>query len=662
MVVEAEYGAWSSPITADQLVATAATVTAVRISEGITWWSEARPAEAGRVQIVRLAAGGEPQDVLPDGWSARTRVHEYGGGAWWVSGPTLFLVAWEDQRLYRIDPGGEPVPLTPEPQAHHALRYADGVVTPDGRWVVCVRERHPADGSEAVSELVAIVADPGDRDLAEPVLLVSGRDFVAAPRVSRDGKQLAWITWDHPNMPWDATELWVGSLAEGPGWISLDGGRREAGDGRESLIQPVWGRHSSLFVVTDRSGWWNVHRVAGLDRLEPVHEVSAEVGGPPWVFALSHVDVDDDGTVVATYQQDGSAQVLLAPEAGPVRVVAVPCLALAELRVHAGRATAVASYTDREQEVVSFDLADDPTSFRVLRRGPDSAVAAGLSPQPEALDFPSAGGRRSHAWLFPPLNPGFAALADALPPLIVNVHGGPTGAATPEFQLGRLYWTSRGFAFAELNYGGSTGYGTAYRDLLDGSWGVVDVEDAVALVRHLVQSGRVDPARVVIQGGSAGGFTVLATLVSDHGFAAGADLFGVADLALLAEDTHKFESRYLDGLVGPLAESRAVYDERSPINHVEELRTPLIVLQGLEDVVVPPEQSELIVAALDQRGVPHAYVTFEGEQHGFRRAESIVRAAETRLAFYRRVLGLADPEGLPDVDIKHADALRRWSR
>ena len=656
MVVEAEYGTWTSPITADQLVATAATVTSVRVSEGITWWSEARPAEAGRVQIVRLVPGSEPRDVLPDGWSARTRVHEYGGGAWWVSGPTLYLVAWDDQRLYRIDDGGDPVPLTPEPVQRHALRYADGVVTPDGRWVVCVRERHPADGSEPVNEIVAIVADPGDAALAEPVVLVGGRDFVAAPRVSRDSKQLAWIAWDHPNMPWDATELWVGALSEGAGWIGLTGARREAGDGRESLMQPVWGRHSSLFVVSDRSGWWNVHQVAALDHLEPVHEEPAEVGGPAWTFAQSHVDVDGDGTLVATYSENGSAHVLVAPEDGPVRVVGVPCLALAELRVQAGRATAVASYTDREQEIVSFDLAD-PTSFEVLRAGSDSGVGAGFTPQPEAVDFPSAGRRPSHAWLFAPLNPEFAAPAGTLPPLIVNVHGGPTGAATPDHQLGRLYWTSRGFAYAELNYGGSTGYGTAYRDLLDGNWGVVDVEDAVALVAHLVRSGRADPVQVIIQGGSAGGFTVLATLVANHGFAAGADLFGVADLGLLAEHTHKFESRYLEGMIGPLPDARTVYDERSPINHVEKLRTPLIVLQGLEDVVVPPEQSEMIVAALDERGVPHAYVTFEGEQHGFRRAESIVRAAEARLAFFRRVLGLPDPEGLPAVDIRHADAL-----
>jgi dipeptidyl aminopeptidase/acylaminoacyl peptidase len=456
MVEEAEYGSWTSPITAELLVATAATVTEVQVSEGTTWWSEARPSEAGRVQIVRLADGGDQSDVIPAGWSARTRVHEYGGGAWWVWGPTLFFVSWDDQRLYRVDPGGEPVPLTPEPDSKHALRYADGVVTPDGSWVVCVRERHPADGSEAVNEVVALDADPGEGPLAEPVVLVGGRDFVAAPRVSRDGRQLAWIAWDHPNMPWDGTELWVASLAEGPGWIGLDRARREAGDGRESLIQPVWGRHSSLFVVSDRSGWWNVHRVAALDHLEPVHEVTAEVGGPAWWFAESHLDIDRDGTVVATYPQGGSAQVLVAPEDGDARVVEVPCLAMAELRVRAGRATALATYVDREQQIVSFDLVD-PASLRVLRPGPDSGVAGGLAPSPEALVFPSAGGRESHAWFFAPLNPEHSAPVGTLPPVIVNVHGGPTGSASPGYELGRLYWTSRGFAFVALDSGGSTG-------------------------------------------------------------------------------------------------------------------------------------------------------------------------------------------------------------
>jgi dipeptidyl aminopeptidase/acylaminoacyl peptidase len=656
MAETARYGSWTSPVTADRLVAGAATVTDVHVAGGTTWWSESRPSEGGRVQVVRLDAGGEPLDVLPEGWSARTRVHEYGGGSWWVDGPTLYFTAWDDQRLYRLDPVGSPVALTPEPPARHALRYADGAVTPDGRWIVCVRERHPLDASEAVNELVAIATRVLGGEPAEPAVLASGRDFVAAPRVSRDGRQLAWLAWDHPDMPWDGTELWVGTLVDGGSRLELHGPRREAGGRHESLIQPMWGRHAHLFVVSDRTGWWNVHRVADVDHLVAVHEVEAEVGGPAWVFGLAAAAVARDGTVVATYHREGSARVLLAPEDGASREVAVPCLALDQLRVAGGRVTAIATYADREPEVVRFDLAD-PATFEVLRPSRDLGLPPGLAGPPEHLSFPSAAGRTAHAWYHPPRNPAFEGPAGTAPPLLVLSHGGPTSAARPGFDLSRLYWTSRGFAVVDVDYGGSTGYGRAYRHLLDGAWGVVDVEDCVAAARHLVATGRADPSGLLIRGGSAGGFTTLAVLSSTGEFAAGANLFGVADLGALARDTHKFESRYLDRLVGPWPEAKALYDERSPLNHLDGFTSPLIVFQGLEDAVVPPAQSEAIVAALDAKGVPHAYLAFEGEQHGFRRAESIVRVAEANLAFFRRVLGLPDPEGLPAVDIRHADSL-----
>jgi dipeptidyl aminopeptidase/acylaminoacyl peptidase len=655
MVEVASYGAWSSPVTAELLVAEAAGVTDVQVSGATTWWSESRPSEGGRVQLVRLEPGGQPADVLPDGWSARTRVHEYGGGAWWVDGDSVFLAAWEDQRLYRLDPGGAPVALTPEPSAQHALRYADGVVTPDGRWVVCVRERHPQDGGEAVNEVVALPAQPPPGVPGEPQVLVTGRDFVAAPRVSRDGRQLAWLAWDHPDMPWDGTELWVGTLVERPSGLALEGARREAGGRDEALLQPVWGRHAALFVVSDRSDWWNVHRVDGIDRLTPLHDVAAEVGLPAWVFGTAHVGVDRDGTVVATYPRGGVAHLLVVPESGQAREVALPAVALHQLRVAGGHATAIAVHDDGEPTIVRFALAD-PATFEVLRPARSLDLPEGLTGPAEHVAFPSEG-RTAHAWFSPPRNPAWRAPAGELPPLLVLSHGGPTGAANPSFDAARLFWTSRGFAVVDVDYGGSVGYGRAYRQLLQGAWGVVDVEDCVNAARHLVAQGRVDGSRLLIEGGSAGGFTTLAVLAGHDDFAAGGNLFGVADLAALATDTHKFESRYLDGLVGPWPQAREAYEARSPIHHLDGFRSPLIVLQGLEDVVVPPAQSEAIVAALDARGVPHAYLAFPGEQHGFRRAESIVRAYQARLAFYRRVLGLPDPEGLPPVPIEHAAAL-----
>ncbi|HEX6887498.1 MAG TPA: prolyl oligopeptidase family serine peptidase [Candidatus Nanopelagicales bacterium] len=655
MAEVASYGSWSSPVTAAFLVAGAASVTDVQVAGTTTWWSEARPSEGGREQVVRLEPGGEPVDVLPEGWSARTRVHEYGGGAWWVAGGSLFFVAWDDQRLYRLDPGGEPVPLTPEPASQHALRYADGGLTPDGRWVVCVRERHPADGSEAVNEVVGVRAESPAGGPHEPVVLVGGRDFVAAPRISRDGRQLAWLAWDHPDMPWDGSELWVGRLVEGPAGLALDGARREAGGREESLVEPIWGRHASLFVVSDRTDWWNVHRVDGVDRLTPVHTVPAEVGGPSWVFGMAHVGVDRDGAVVATYTDEGRAQLLVLPESGELRVTPLPAVSLQQLRVAEGVVTAIAVLDDSEPAVVRFPLAD-PAAFEVLRAPRRLDLPDGLTGPGEHLTYPSEG-RLAHAWFHAPRNPAFTAPRGELPPLLVRTHGGPTGSVRPGFDLTRLFWTSRGFAVVDVDYGGSTGYGRAYRQLLRGAWGVVDVEDCVNAARHLVAEGRVDGSRLIIQGGSAGGFTTLAVLSGYDDFAAGGNLFGVADLVTFVGDTHKFESRYLEGLVGPWPAARERYEARSPINHLDGFRTPLIVLQGLEDAVVPPSQSEAIVAALDTRGIPVAYLAFEGEQHGFRRSESIVRVSEASLAFYRRVLGLPDPEHLPPVEIRHADAL-----
>jgi dipeptidyl aminopeptidase/acylaminoacyl peptidase len=656
MVEIAPYGAWASPVTAELLSVGAASVTDVQIAGTDVWWSEDRPAEGGRSQIVRLELGGVPTDVLPTGWSARTRVHEYGGGAWWLHGTVLFFASWADQRLYRVDPGGEPVALTPEPSTRHALRYADGVVTPDGRWVICVRERHPEDGSEAVNEVVALQATPGEGPPPDPVVLAGGRDFVAAPRVSRDGRQLAWLTWDHPDMPWNGTELWVGTLVGSDGGLALERSRREAGGRDEALLEPVWGRHSTLFVVSDRTDWWNVHRVDGVDRLTPLHDVAAEVGGPMWQLGMSSMGVTTDGTVVATYSKDGSAQVLIVPEGGESRELTLPLMSLTHLRVADGQVTALATLADRQPEIVRFALTS-PSGTQVPRPAPVLDLPDGLSSEPERLVFTSAGGRTAHAWFSAPQNPEWAARDGELPPLLVLSHGGPTGSARSGFDLARMYWTSRGFAVVDVDYGGSTGYGRAYRNLLDGAWGIVDVEDCVNAARHLVQEGRVDGRRLLIAGGSAGGFTTLAVLAAHQDFAAGADLFGVADLSALAHDTHKFESRYLDRLLGPLPQAQAVYDERSPINHLEGFHCPLIVLQGLDDEVVPPAQSEAIVAALDARGIPHAYLPFEGEAHGFRRAETIVRSYEARLAFFRRVLGLPDPEGLPPVEIRHDEAL-----
>ena len=650
------YGSWPSPITAESLVAGASTPVDVRMSGGRTWWLEVRPEEGGRYQIVRLDADGSWHEVLPPGWSARTRVHEYGGGSWWVHGHTVYFTAWSDQRLYRVDLDGEPVAITPSPTQQHALRYADGTSTPDGEWVICVRESHPEPDvpADVVNEVVALRAD----GTGAPVVLASGRDFYASPRISRDGRQLAFVCWDHPNMPWDDTELWVGHLHDDGGALVLDQAARVAGGPGESVMQPAWGRHGSLFVISDRTDWWNVHRVAGRDALEPMWPVSADVGGPAWVFAESAYAIDDDGTLVLTYGHDGLARVAVVPEDGSPHAHELPYASLEHLGVTDGHVTCIASAYDHEPIVIRFPVAA-PTQVEVLRAPRDLGLAPGHIARPEPIAFTTTGGATAHAWFYPPTNDEVDGPDDERPPLIVMSHGGPTAAAHTSFRAGIQFWTTRGFAVVDVDYGGSTGYGRAYRKRLELAWGVVDVDDCCAAARHLADHGRVDPARLAIRGGSAGGFTTLSALALHDLFAAGASMFGVADLGALARDTHKFESRYLDGLVGPWPEAEATYVERSPISHVDGFSAPLIVFQGLEDAVVPPNQSEMIVAALAAKGIPHAYLTFEGEQHGFRQASSIVRSLQAELSFYGAVFGVRPADDLPPLAIEFADRLGR---
>jgi dipeptidyl aminopeptidase/acylaminoacyl peptidase len=603
---------------------------------GVTWWSETRPAEGGREQIVRLDPSGIPRDLLPDRFNARTRVHEYGGGAWWVHGETVFVTNFADQRMYRLDMGDpHPLPITAPPPTAQAWRYADGRLTPNGRWVVCVRERHEGSdpARDVYNELVALRADGG----TPPHVIVSEKDFFAAPRISPDGRQLAWITWDHPNMPWDGTELWLGRVAVRDGVLRVEDARRMAGGPDESLMEPVWGRHGSLFVISDRTGWWNVHRVDGTDKLTNLDPVDGEVGEPAWVFGAAHFATASDGTVLAATVQDGQAFLVTIPKSGIPTEHALPRTAVRALAVDGDRLVLIVTAPDRGPEVVEADLAN-PTALRVLRPAADPELGSGHVSRPRRLSFRSAG-RTSHAWYYPPTNPDAQPPAGEQPPLLVCVHGGPTSAADPAFDLGKQFWTTRGFAFADLDYAGSTGLGRDYRRLLDGQWGEADLEDTCALADHLVGERLADPARLAVRGGSAGGFTVLAVLARRDTFTAGVSYYGVSDLVAFARDTHKFESRYLDRLVGPLPDAVDVYAARSPLSHLEGFSWPLLILQGLDDEVVPPAQSEAIVDALAERGIPHAYLIFKGEGHGFRRAENQLRCLTAELSFYGQVFG-----------------------
>jgi dipeptidyl aminopeptidase/acylaminoacyl peptidase len=642
----APYGSWRSPITASSLVAQAVGLSQVVVDGDDVYWNESRPSEDGRVVVVRSPG----VDVLPAGFSARTLVHEYGGQSYAVRDGVIWFSNFADQRLYRLEPGGDPVAITDEAGA----RYADPVVSPDGEWVVCVRERHGVPGaSEAVNDIVRIPSGGGSVEV-----VASGHDFFAAPRISPDGRSIAWLSWDHPNMPWDGTDLWVD-------------GTKVAGGQDESITQPKWSPTNALHFTSDRSGWWNLmsHPRAkppprggarGGRDFGALANMEAEFSGPDWVFGQStYAFVDDggDGTLVAVWSSAGGARIGVVRDGG-VEPIDVPFTTISSVQAVAGGVVAIAGSATSAPAVVR--IAVPSGEVEVLKRSRSAAVDPAYLSVPQAIEFPTTGGLTAHALFYPPRNDDFAAPAGERPPLIVMSHGGPTSATSSILNLSLQFWTSRGFAVVDVNYGGSTGYGRAYRQRLQGAWGVVDVDDCVNAARWLAGEGLVDGDRMVIRGGSAGGYTTLAALTFRRDvFAAGASHYGVADLEVLALDTHKFESRYLDGLIGPYPAARDVYVERSPIHHTSLLDRPMILFQGLDDKVVPPEQAEMMASALRDRGVPFAYVAFEGEQHGFRSAATIVRVAEAELWFYGRVLGFGPADEIEPVRLENEEGLRR---
>lgn len=675
------YGSWASPISPAVVVARSASLGEVAVGPDDVWWAEGRPEEHGRVHLVRHRPGGATVDVLPEGFSARTRVHEYGGGAWWLHGPDVVFANWDDQRLYRLDGGRDaPRALTPEPAIPGGDRYADGRPTTDGRWSVCVRERHVASAddeppAEPVNEIVGVRLRP-DGPPEEPVVLATGSDFVAAPRPSPDGRLLAWFRWNHPDMPWDGTELCVAALSEGPssqGVLTAGPTVVLAGGPDEAITQPEWTADGSLLFCSDRTDRWNLHRISpeqvaaavaagpGAPRPEiaPMAVVDGDIGVPHWVFDHSRYAVLADGRVLVAYANGGVDHLgVVGPEGGEVVTLASPVTAWSSLRPFGRGAVAVAASPTTEATVVVLEVppvpsADGttPVGAAVLRPPRDLGIDPAWFSTPIPIRFATTGDRFAHALHYPPTSPTTVGPEGAAPPLVVMIHGGPTSAARPQLALGVQYWTSRGFGVVDVNYGGSSGYGRSYRRRLIGEWGIVDVDDCVAAARYLIDHGDADRDMLIIRGGSAGGFTTLAALTFREVFAAGCSLYGVADLEALARDTHKFEARYLDSLVGPWPARRDLYVERSPIHHTDELECPLLVLQGADDRIVPPAQSEMMVAALADKGVPHAYLVFEGEQHGFRRADTIVACLEAELSFYAQVLGFEPADDLPRLDV-----------
>ncbi len=636
MTITKPYGTWESLITSEMLVGGA-----VRLGEIVTdgddvWWAESRPDEGGRTVIVRNG-----KDQTDKKTNVRTLVHEYGGSAWSVRNGTLVYSQYLDQRLYRRDKSGDSIPLTPESETQQSYRYADGRITNNEDWYVCVREIHTSSDEEPSNEIVAVPLD-GSQQIR---VLVSGPDFVSSPRVSKEGNQIAWVQWNHPNMPWDDTQLCIASLEE-----MVLSNQKVTKSKAESFFQPEWDDQGNLHVVSDRNNWWNLFRVDQSTNeidLTSLTNIEAEIGLPQWVFGQSrYAFVGDE--IWFVYREAGIDKLATLSSNGQFE----------QIKIDATEIESVTNYQDGIVATVSSWKAESSVMFinseevRPLSKTRDLDIGESWFPVPETFTYQTSDSEKAHALFYSPTNPEYEIHENENPPLIVLAHGGPTGSARRQLQLSIAYWTSRGFGVADVDYRGSTGYGRLYRNRLRNSWGLADVEDCVAVAKHLVAQKKVDKNRLAIKGGSAGGFTVLAALTFHDTFTAGASRYGIADLAILAKDTHKFESRYLDRLVGKWPEDEEIYKQRSPIHHIEQLSTPMVILQGSEDPIVPPNQAHLMAKKLKENDIPHALIEFSDEGHGFRKAPNITKAIESELAFFAQIFKFEPFDDLPKICIE----------
>ena len=634
----APYGTWESPITAAVAASSSRSILAVEANGDDLYWLESRPLEGGRYVIVRRDTTGNKQDVIQAPFSSRTRVHEYGGGSFLVADDTVFFSNFPDQGLYIQERDTELRRLS----QNDDLRYADCEHDGERSRLICVREDHRAPG-EARN---AIVAMDLRSERTDGTVLWDKTDFVAYPRLNSDSTQLAWLSWHHPNMPWDNVELWVADIdSDG----DLKNPRQLNVGAEESVLQPAWADDGTLYFLSDRSGWWNLHRWDG-DEVAAVHRTSAELGGPLWSLGESFFAlISSQAALVRFHNANGEQIGVLKLDDGELTAINLPFVSYRSLLVQGERAYFVGGRDDAPSAIVELHL--ETKKYRIVHEAGKKFVDERYLSRGEPIEFPTENGLTAYAYYYPPVNGDFTPSVGEWPPLMVLMHGGPTGETDPSFSVAKQFWTSRGIAVLDVNYRGSSGYGRKYRQQLNGRWGIVDVEDAVAATRYAVDKGLADPNRLLIRGGSAGGFTTLAALAFRDVFAAGANYFGVSDLEALAKHTHKFESRYLDSMVGPYPERADLYRERSPINALDGFTSPLITFQGLEDRVVPPEQSEMIYEALKAKGIPTAYVPFQGEQHGFRKSETIVAALEAELYFYGKVLGFEPAGELTPVHI-----------
>ncbi|RQH24871.1 S9 family peptidase [Okeania hirsuta] len=636
----APYGSWKSPITADLIVAGTIGLSSLAIDGEDVYWIEGRPSEGGRNVIVCHTPDGQTTDITPPPFNVRTRVHEYGGGAFLVTDGRIYFSNFADQRLYCQTPDATPQPLTPEVNC----RYADAVMDKQRDRLICIQEDH-TQGGEPINRIVSI----NIKNKADIQILVEGNDFYASPRLSPDGKRLCWISWNHPNMPWDGTELWVAKInANG----LLGEAQLVAGGKQESIFQPEWSPEGILYFVSDRSKWWNIYRVSGTEmvNVEPLYPLNAEFGMPQWVFGMSTYGFTAANKIICTFTQNGTWHLAtLNATKKHLQQIEIPYTSMGSLKVKGERVYFLGSSPTKPTEIVNINLSTG--AINILKRSTDLEINSGYLSIPQSIEFPTENGNTAYGLFYPPTNQDYTEITSEKPPLLVKSHGGPTAATSSSLSLKIQYWTSRGFALLDVNYGGSTGYGREYQQRLKDNWGIVDVDDCVNGAQYLAKRGLVDSNRMAISGGSAGGYTTLCALTFKDVFKAGASYYGVSNLEALATDTHKFESRYLDGLIGPYPEKKDLYKQRSPINFTELLSCPVIFFQGLEDKIVPPNQAEIMLEALKQKGLPVAYVAFPEEQHGFRRSENIKRALDGEFYFYSRVFGFTPADNLEEVEI-----------
>ena len=634
------YGSWASPITTDMITTNAVRIEEITCDRDDIYWLEFRASEAGRQVIVRYSPDGTISDVTPPDYNVRNRVHEYGGGSYHVFQGIVYFCNYRDQRIYKLVLEKEPVPITPE----NFGRYADLVLDEKRKRLICILEQHGSNEKDVRNSLAAVALDGND-----PVeILVSGNDFYSNPRISPDGSQLCWLTWNHPNMPWDGCELWIGSI-DRTGKIVRS--RCIAGGRKESIFKPEWSPSGDLIFISDQSGWWIPYCFRD-NRIIPLTDLQAEFGLPQWVFGLSTYGFYDPDQLVCVYSKSGNNHLaILNINNGIIRNLPTPYVEFSAICVSKRQIIFVGGSSDHPSELVRLN--PDSGDQIILRQTGNMQFDKGFVSTMQRIEFPSQNNQVSHGNFYPPKNPNHNAPDEEKPPLIVVLHGGPTSSASPSFNIKIQYWTSRGFAVLDVNYSGSSGFGRAYRRRLDGNWGILDVEDCIQGAKFLASKGLIDGKRMSITGGSAGGYTTLCALAFHNAFSAGVSRYGIGSLETLAADTHKFEAHYLDSLVGPFPTALEVYRQRSPIYFIERINAPVLLLQGSEDKVVPPIQSERMYEELNAKGSPVAYVLFEGEQHGFRKAESIKRALEIELYFYSRIFKFHPAEILDPIEIKN---------